>query len=192
MPTRIVGCMRAIRTIFETALLGFALAVAAVPAHADRDAVQFFQNITVTPDMSAHDVVCFFCSARVDGEVRGDIVVFFGNVRINGQAHHDVVNFFGRTTVTDNSAIDHDLVNFFGGIRLGENAHVGRDMVCFFGGVHAPGSASVGGDRVNIPALIFYGPVIFLILVIWRIAHEVRARQRRQWLAGGYPYPPQR
>ena len=173
-------------------LAAAALAAAAVPAHANRDAVQVFNTIDVTPDTPVHDAVCFFCSVHVDGQVLGDIVVFFGNVRLNGQAHHDVVNFFGHITVSDNSSIDHDAVSIFGGIRLGENAHVGRDMVCIFGSVHAPGSATVGGDRVGIPGLILYGPIFIIFLIVWFVVHELRAGQRRRWMAGGYPYPPQR
>ncbi len=184
--------MPGIRRILAVFVVVAALAAAAVPAHANQDAVQFFNNIDITPDTPAHDAVCFFCNVQADGEVAGDIVVFFGNVYLNGQAHHDVVNFFGHITATDNSSIEHNAVSIFGGIRLGENAHVGRDMVCIFGSAHVPPSATVGGDRVGIPGLILYGPAIVIFLIVWVIMREVRCSRQRRWMAGGYPYPPRR
>jgi len=184
--------MPEIRRILGVFLAAAALAAAAKPALANQDAVEFFHDINIVPDTPAHDVVCFFCNVRVDGQVMGDIVDFFGDVYINGQAHHDVVNFFGRITAADDSSIGHDAVSIFGGIRLGENVRVGRDMVCIFGSVHAPGSATVGGDRVGIPGLILYAPAIVIFLIVWIIVHESRASRRRRWMAGGYPYPPQR
>ncbi len=179
---RILGCF----------LVFSALLAAAAPACAEEDAVQFFKDIDVTPDTPVHDAVCFFCNVHVDGQALGDIVVFFGNISINGQAHHDVVSFFGHITAADNSSIGDDVVSFFGGVRLGENVHIGQDLVCVFGSVRAPASASVGGDRVGIPWMVFYGPLIVIFLVAWVIVREVRVLQRRRWMAGGYPYPPQR
>ena len=109
--------------------LAAALALACIlPAHADRDTVQFGNNINVTPGNPVHDAVCFFCSVRVEGKVNGDIVVFFGSVHLAGDAHHDVVNFFGNVTADDNSSIDGDMVSFFGSVRLGENVTVGKDL----------------------------------------------------------------
>ncbi len=184
--------MPGIRRILGVFLVAAALAAAATPARADEDAVQFFHDINVTPDTPVHDVVCFFCNVRMDGQALGDVVVFFGDVHINGQAHHDVVNFFGHITAEDNSSIGDDMVSFFGGVRLGENVHVAKDLVCIFGSVRAPGSATVGGDRVGIPGFVLYGPLIVIFLIVWVIVHELRAYRYRRWMAGGYPYPPQR
>ena len=91
----------------------------AAPARADHDAVQFFNDIHVTPDSPTHDAVCFFCSVHVDGYIKGDVVVL-GDVRLNGEPRHDVVNFFGSVTASDDSSIGGDLVSFFGSVRLGE------------------------------------------------------------------------
>jgi hypothetical protein len=184
--------MPGIRSILGTFLVVAALLAAAVPARADQDAVQFFRSIDVTPDAPVHDAVCFFCNVHVDGQVMGDVVVFFGNININGQAHHDVVNFFGHITASDNSSIGEDAVSFFGGVRLGENVHVGQDLVCIFGSVRAPSSATNGGDRVSIPEIVFFGPLIVLVIVIMVIVRELRAYQRRRYMAGVYPYPPPR
>lgn len=178
-----------IRRIFAPCLLFAAFALAAVPAHASRDAVQFGSNISVPHDASVHDAVCFFCSVRVEGTVEGDIVVFFGNVRIAGQAKHDVVNFFGGVRAEDNASIGHDLVSFFGVIRLGDNASVGRDMVALFGSVHAADSVIIGGDRVVQPAWLFWVPLMMIGLLIIIVVREIRSRRRRQFLSG-YPFPP--
>jgi hypothetical protein len=170
-------------------LLGAALAAVAVPARADQDAVQFFNNINVTPDEPVKDAVCFFCSVRVDGNANGDIVVFFGNVRLNGMAHHDVVSFFGSVSAADNSAIGGDLVSFFGSVRLGQNVSVRRDVVAMFGVVHSPSSVSVGRSRVMFSPWIFFGPLLVIFLVICLIVHEIRVHRMRQY-AQNYPLPP--
>jgi hypothetical protein len=180
--------MRIQRTLFA-GLLAAAFAVAATPAHADRDAVQFGSNIHVTADQPVHDAVCFFCSVHVEGKVTGDIVVFFGSIHLAGDAHHDVVNFFGDVTAEDNSSIDDDLVSFFGAVRLGENVSVGKDLVVMFGTLHAPASVSVGGDRVVWPGWILWGPVLIILLVVIVVVHELRAYRRRQLLRG-YQFPP--
>jgi len=171
-------------------LLGASLAAAALPAFADEDAVQFFNNINVTQDQPVKDAVCFFCNIRVDGgNVNGDIVVFFGNVRLNGMAHHDVVNFFGSVSAADNSAIGGDLVSFFGSVRLGENVAVRKDVVAMFGVVHAPSSVSIGHDRVMFSPWIAFGPLLVIFLVIFLIVHEVRVHRMRQY-AQHFPMPP--
>ena len=178
-----------IRRLLAVCLLGAVFAAAATPAHADRDAVQFFSDIRVAPGTTVHDAVCFFCSVKVEGEVRGNMVVFFGNVHLAGKADNDVVNFFGKVTAEDNSSIENNLVSFFGGIHLGENVIVGHDMVAMFGGVHAPGSVSVGNNRVVQPAWIFFGPLGFLIIIVIVIAREIRTQRRNQRLRG-VPFPP--
>ena len=171
-------------------LLGAALAAAVVPARADQDAVQFFNNINVTQDEPVKDAVCFFCNVRVDGgNVNGDIVVFFGIVRLNGMARHDVVSFFGSVSATDNSAIGGDLVSFFGSVRLGENVSVRKDVVAMFGVLHAPSSVSIGHDRVMFSPWISLGPLLVIFLVIFLIAHEIRVHRMRQY-AQNYPMPP--
>ncbi len=170
-------------------LLGAALALCGTPAHADRDAVQFGNNIHVTADSPVHDAVCFFCSVHVEGKVTGDIVVFFGSIHIAGDAQHDVVNFFGDVTAENGSSIDDDLVSFFGGVRLGENVSVGKDLVAMFGTLHAADSVSVGGDRVEWPGWIIWGPLLVFLVVIIVVVREFRAYRRRLVLRG-YQFPP--
>jgi hypothetical protein len=178
-----------IRRLLAACLLGAVFAAAATPARADRDAVQFFSDIRVAPDTTVHDAVCFFCSVRVEGEVRGNLVVFFGNIHLAGKADHDVVNFFGKASADDNAQIGGDLVSFFGMIRLGENVSVGRDMVAMFGVVRAPESVTVGNNRVAMPFWIFLGPLVLVGLVVIVIVHEVRAGRRRRLLQN-YSIPP--
>jgi hypothetical protein len=162
--------------LFAVGLLAAVCAAAVVPAHAERDAVQFFSNIDSTPEAPVHDAVCFFCNVRVEGQLTGDIVVFFGNISIEGQTHRDVVSFFSNVRVGDNSSIGRDMVTMFGSVRLGENASVGRDMVTLFGPQELAATAHVGRDRVRMPAIIFWGPILFLIAIIVLVVHEVRSR----------------
>jgi hypothetical protein len=176
-----------IRRIFTFILL--CAAFASTHARAEQDAVQFFSNIEVSPDSTVHDAVCFFCSVNIEGKATGDIVVFFGNTHISSDAQHDVVNFFGTVTADDNATIDHDLVSMFGSIRLGENVHVGEDLVAMFGSLDNGDGLSVEGNRVVQPAIIFYGPLIFLIVVLVLIVREFRAHRRRVFLRN-YGFPP--
>ncbi len=170
-------------------ILSAALGFAAVPAHADRDEVQFGSNIVVPPGGSVHDAVCFFCSVNAEGTIDHDVVVFFGDVHIAGHSNHDVVNFFGNVRLDDNAAITHDLVSMFGSIRLGENASVGNDMVAMFGSVHSADSASVSGNRVVQPAWLLWIPFLILGSIIVGIVSLIRSYRRRQMFSG-YPYPP--
>ena len=177
------------RRWLASCLFGAALAVASAPARADQDAVQFFNDIQVTPDAPVHDAVCFFCSVHADGDIKGDVVVFFGDVRLNGQVRHDVVNFFGSVTASDDSSIGGDLVSFFGSVRLGENVRVAKDVVAMFGTVHAPESVSIGKDHVIFSPWLFFGPLLVIFLVIFFIVHEVRVHRQRQFMQQ-YPVPP--
>ena len=165
------------------------IAASALSAHADRDAVQFGSNINVARGSSVQDAVCFFCSVNIEGKATGDVVVFFGNTHVTSDAQHDVVNFFGRVTADDNANIGHDLVSMFGSIRLGENVRVGEDLVAMFGDLRAADSVTVEGSRVVQPAIVFFGPLFFLILVFVLIVREVRAYRRRLWMRA-YQFPP--
>jgi hypothetical protein len=170
-------------------LLAAAFAACAIPARADRDAVQFGSNINVAHDATVHDAVCFFCNANVDGKVEGDIVVLFGNIHLNGDAQHDVVSIFGTVTVGENVSIGQDLVSVFGAMRVGENVSVGKDMVAVFGSLRAPASVSVGGDRVVQPGWVFGFPLLLTLLVFVLVVREFRSSRRRQLLRN-YQIPP--
>jgi hypothetical protein len=178
-----------LKRIFALGLAGAALALAAVPAYADRDAVSFGSNIHVARDSSVHDAVCFFCSVQAEGEVQGDIVVFFGNIHLSGSARHDVVNFFGKVTVEDGVSIGQDLVSFFGVVRMGENVSVGKDMVAMFGSVRAPSSVTVGDDRVIQPGWILWIPLLIIGTIVFVIVREFRSYRHRRYM-GRYPFPP--
>jgi hypothetical protein len=177
------------RSLALSLIAAAAFAAAARPAFAENDAVQFFNNIEISPDTPVNDAVCFFCNVQAHGEVKGDIVVFFGNVQLDGQAHQDVVNFFGNVTAADNSAIGGDLVSFFGSIRLGENVRVNQDMVAMFGTVHGPASVSIGQDHVVFSPWIFFGPLLVIFLIVFVIVNEVRASRHRRFMQQ-FPVPP--
>jgi len=135
------------RRIFSVVLLSCAFLFAALPARADKDAVQFGSRIVVPEGRSIHDAVCFFCSVDARGDIDHDVVVFFGNVHIAHQSKHDVVVFFGSVRTDDNASIGHDVANFFGSVRLGEDVTVGNDVVVMFGGFHAAESEHLRKSR---------------------------------------------
>jgi hypothetical protein len=178
-----------IMTIKRMLALCLLAAAAALPAHADGDAVQFGSNINVARNASVQDAVCFFCSVNVEGKVTGDVVVFFGSVHLAGDAQHDVVNIFGSVSAEDNTSIGDDLVSIFGAVRLGENVSVSKDLVAIFGSLHAASTVSVGGDRVVQPAWLFWGPFGLFIVILVALVREFRA-YRRRLLLRGYPFPP--
>jgi hypothetical protein len=175
--------------LFFALLLFSALLFSASPARADKDAVQFGDNIVVPEGQSVHDAVCFFCSVNARGDIDHDVVVFFGNVHIAHQSRHDVVVFFGSIRTDDDAAIGHDVVNFFGNVHLGENVTVGNDLVVMFGGLHAADSASITGTRFAQPIWVFWSPLLILGLIIVLVVREIRASRRRQYFAA-YGYPP--
>jgi hypothetical protein len=174
--------------MLSLSLLGAVIAATATPAHANQDAVHFFENIQVRSGTTVHDAVCFFCNVDIEGEAQGDVVVFFGNVRIAGHANHDVVNFFGGVSVDDNAQIGESMVSFFSLIRLGDNVSIGKDFVSMFGVVHAPESVSVGGDRVAMPFMVFLAPLMLIGLMVTLVVRAIRDRRRQFYY--NYPYPP--
>jgi hypothetical protein len=178
-----------IQRLFATCLTAAALAIAAVPAQANQDAVSFGSDIHVAANSTVHDAVCFFCSVNDEGKVNGDIVVFFGDVHIAGQANHDVVNFFGSVDAENGTSIGNDLVNFFGSIQLGENVSVGRDLVSMFGSFEAASSVTNGGDRVIQPFWIAAFPLLLVVLFFVFAIRALRAWRWRQ-LYYRYPFPP--
>ncbi|HZB88782.1 MAG TPA: hypothetical protein VE291_09015 [Terracidiphilus sp.] len=181
--------MRLHRILILSLLLA-AVALAARPAFADRDEVQFGTNITIPAGGSVHDAVCFFCSVDAIGTVDHDVVVFFGNVHVAAHSNHDVVVFFGTVRADDNASIGHDLVNFFGNVRLGENVSVGGDMVSMFGATHAADTVSVAGSRVLQPGWVLLIPLLILGSMIYGVVSAVRCGcSRRQYMAA-YPFPP--
>ena len=154
------------------------------PAIAEKDAVEFFNNVDVAQGEEAHDVVVFFGNANIDGATTGDVVVIFGNVHLRGAAHHDVVNIFGSVQMEENASIGHDLVNVFGETRMGEYTSVGEDSVVVFGSLHAASSASFGGDRVVQPVWLFVVPILIFVLILRAIVNRVR--YPRPWGYRGY------
>jgi hypothetical protein len=182
-------CTPMVRRFLALWFLIAALVSAPLRARADDDAVQFFHNIEVTPDMPVGDAVCFFCNVHLEGKASGDVVVLFGNVWLSGQTSGDVVDLFGHISAASDSSVGGDLVSVFGAIRLGENVRIGGDMVSVFGVSHAPHSVSVKGDRVGLSPWIIFAPFLVVFLVVYLVVHELRTRRMRI-AAAGYPGPP--
>ena len=170
-------------------MLVAALFAAAPIAHADENAVHFFDDIRVPANSSAHDAVCFFCGVDADGEINGNLVVFFGHIRLASAAHHDVVAFFSTVTVAENASVANNLVTFFSSVRVAPNVSVGNDMVSMFSSVHAADSVSVHGHNVLFSIWIFALPVLLIAVIVRAIVHAIRERQYRAY-AANYPPPP--
>lgn len=177
------------RPVMYLCLLVAVLGALVLPAYASKDEVQFGSTIRVPRDASIHDAVCFFCDVDADGTVEGDIVVFFGDVHVGSNANHDVVSFFGSVKADDNAHIGQDVVSMFGSVKLGDDVSIGKDLVALFGGgLSAADSATVGGDRVVEPAWLFWGPLLFMVLLVTYVVREIRIHRRRAFMQ--YPIPP--
>lgn len=173
-----------VRPVVFACLAVLLAAAFARPARAEKDAVEFFNNVDIAQGEEAHDVVVFFGNANVTGDAAGDIVVIFGNVNLRGAAHHDVVNIFGSIHLYNGASVGQDLVNIFGETRMDENTSIGKDAVVIFGALHAASSASFGGNRVVQPFLLFLIPVVILILIIRGIVWGVRYPRRYHYMRG--------
>ena len=172
------------RSIFFFALFLMAISTR---AWADDDTVHVGSNITIASDNSAEDVVCIFCNANIEGKVTGDTVVIFGSVHLNGDAQHDVVNIFGSIRAEKNASVEGDLVGIFSSLHAEENFSIGKDLTILFGTVHAPDSLQVNGDKTIRSPWIFWGPFLFVFLVIYLLVHEF-VTYRRRLRAQGYPF----
>ncbi|HTJ29954.1 MAG TPA: hypothetical protein VL346_05620 [Acidobacteriaceae bacterium] len=176
--------LRARSVVFACLAVLMLLAVFARPARAEKDAVEFFNNVEIAQGEQAHDIVVFFGNANVTGDAAGDIVVIFGNVNLRGAAHHDVVNIFGSVHLYDGASVGQDLVNIFGETRMDENTSIGKDTVVIFGRLRAAASATFGGDRVVQPFWLFFIPIMILVLIIRGIVWGVRYPRRYQYMRG--------
>lgn len=125
-----------------------ALLLAAVLPASAADQVHFGQDIKISANETAGDLVCFLCSVDVQGEVHGDIVVFGGSLHLNGPANQDVVVFGG-------------------GVNMEDTAEIGQDLVVFGGRLNGASSNAVHGDTVIFPILIFLPGFLVLFAFVW-------------------------
>jgi hypothetical protein len=139
------------------------LGVAVPKAHAGNDRVAFLNDIVVPEGEEAHDAVCFLCSIRVEGDLRGDAVAFLGSVHAKGHIQGDVVTFLG-------------------GVDLGDNATIGKNCVIFAGSMHHHNGNQIGKDLVVFPLVLFLLPFLLLIAFIYGI--------RALFFRPRYVYPP--
>lgn len=139
----------------------------------DHDQVSFGQTITVDDAHPAKDVVCFFCTVHVRGDVSGDLVTFFGDVDVSA----------GRS-------VARDAVVFGGRLTLADEARVGRDLVVFGTDLNQAATSTVTHDRVVFAGsgwlLAMLLPLLIPIGLIWLIVRVVfRPRYRFPAYPGG-------
>ncbi len=141
--------------LFLLAMLALALSLPALAQQSSgRDAVQFGQKIIVHADDRARDLVCFLCSAQIDGSAR-DIVVFFGDLNVTGEVN-DVVVFGGDAIVAPNGSL-HDLVVMGGRLRADPNAVLRGNHVVF------------PPIILLVPLLVFAGISFLIVMLIRRL-----------------------
>ena len=135
------------------------------------DHVSFGQTINVNEGETAGDIVCAFCTVRVNGDVSGDMVTFFSRVE-----------------VAPEKRIAGDAVVFGGGMDLKDDARVGGDLVIFGSDFDQAGSATDGGDHVVFAGggwlLVLFLPLLIPIGFIWLVIHLVR---RNRYVFPAYP-----
>lgn len=91
------------------------------------DQVQFGKDIVVEAHGDNADLVCFYCSIRVHGGLKGDAVTIGGGIEIDG-------------------TVDGDAVAAGGGIRLAPNSKVTGEAFSVGGPLERGAQASVAGD----------------------------------------------
>lgn len=148
--------------LLMSVLLVLLAAPAALSANDGGDRVQFFQNIAVSENDKAGDLVCIFCSVRMAG-TSTDVVAIFGNVIVAGDVKGDVVSVGG-------------------GIKLDEGANVTGDTVAIGRGVYRHPNAIVKGEIVSQSGfVIMLGlivvPLLPFLLVIMLVVWLVRRNQ---------------
>ena len=166
------------RRFLAICLFGTALAVAAAPARADQDAVQFFRNIEVTPDAPVHDAVCFFCSVHVDGKVERRhrrLLRQRASRTARPTTTWSTFSAASRPPTTPPSAAT--WFRSSAPCAWARTSPWPRTLVAMFGVVHTPPVVSIGKDRVIFSPWIFFGPLLVIFLVIFH--HRPRG-----------PYPP--
>ena len=94
--------------------------------------VQFFSPVRVEANETVNgDVVSFFGSAHIEGEINGDVIGIFSSVDLQeAQVQGDVV------TILQTSSI--------------HNAHIQGDVISVLGGVYGSGDSRIDGDAVGI------------------------------------------
>jgi hypothetical protein len=104
----------------------FSLPSAARAQEAD-ERQQYVQDIVIESGETTGDLICYFCSIRVRGTVKGDATALGGRIEIDGQ-------------------VSGDAVAAGGGIRLGHGAKVGGDAVALGGRIERGAQTSVAGE----------------------------------------------
>lgn len=154
------------------AFLGvLAALIAATPAFAKDDRVSIGNDITVTDDTTANDLVCVFCSVHVHGNVHGDVVAVLGSVMLDS----------GRS-------ITGDVVSVGGDVTMKEQSEIGRDVAVVAGDLEMAPGASVAGDRSVESGrgwlLLPFVPLLIFVGIIWLIVYFI---QRNRYVFPVYP-----
>ncbi len=139
----------------------------------DHDEVAFGRTIDIGDGETASNVVCFFCTIRVHGEVAGDMVAMFGSVNVDADR-----------------SIRGDVVVFGGKLTLENDARIGGDLVVYGGDLDQAGSATVHGSHFVMAGsgwlLLALMPFLIPIGFVWLIVYLVR---RNRYRFPAYPPP---
>lgn len=128
---------------------------------AGADMIGLFRTLDISEDRPANDIVCAFCTVRVDGEVHGDLAVIFSTVDVGE----------GRT-------ISGDVATLFSTLRLAEGSHVNGDLATALGTTSIAPGAAVNGDRAifssGLGLSVLLAPVLILAGVLWLLVWGAR------------------
>jgi hypothetical protein len=155
-------------------LLVILLWLAAVnPAHGqwEPERTRCFLDIVVPAGHRVEAATCFFCSVRVEGELRDDAVAQWGDVIVSGAVGGDAVAIGGNVRLHEAASVKGDIVAVGGDATLSPGAHSQGDVVASMGSaVIAPG-ATIAHDVSGSPLpLISRLPArLRIVVVIWLI-----------------------
>jgi len=158
---------------------------------AEGTAYRFLGSVHVAQNEEAEQIVCVFCSARIEGKVTGDVLSLFGSVDVKGDAQHDVVGFFSAVEVETGASVENNLIAVFSSLRVGEGVGVGRNLTSLFGSMQVPDSVTVGDSRFVEPLWLVLLPLFLVGGMIFLVVREYVTYQKRL-KAQGYVHPKDR
>ena len=114
-------CLAFCVLLLTPALSGFAQAA---PSR-----VHFGRNISLSSTQSFHSIICYLCSASVQGSGSGNVVVFAGNAFIDGIVGGRVVVFGGNVTLTAKAVVGKNVVIVGGHLTQDQASSVPKHTV---------------------------------------------------------------
>lgn len=108
-------------------LLVLLMMALARPSVAAEDRTSYFRDVVVQEGEKSADVLCIYCSVRLNGVAEGDAVAIGGDVELTGSVKGDVVTIGGRIRLHSGTEIEGDAIAIGGWLERAAPSKVGGD-----------------------------------------------------------------